>query len=134
MSHEGRDIAEVVKGYIPVTGGNIGYKIVGVNRKKIPLLVLHGDPGALHDYLEPLEALSDERPVIFYDQLECGNSDKPSDVSLWTIERFVNELEPHLTEKLIGALQVFLRVIEPTFRSKFKDFYNFSRYRFIDLR
>lgn len=93
MSYEGRDIATVIEGYIPVSGGNIWYKIVGANRKNIPLLLLHGGPGAPHDYLEPFEALSDERPVIFYDQLGCGNSDKPSDISLWTIERFVNELE-----------------------------------------
>lgn len=93
MSYEGRDIAEVIEGYIPVTGGNVWYKIVAANRKKIPILVLHGGPGAPHDYLEPLEALSEERPVIFYDQLGCGNSDKPSDLSLWTIERFVDELE-----------------------------------------
>lgn len=93
MNYEGKDSAKVVEGYIPVTGGKIWYKIVGANRKKIPLLVLHGGPGAPNDYLEPLEALSDERPVIFYDQLGCGNSDKPSDKSLWTVERFVSELE-----------------------------------------
>ena len=93
MSYERRDSAKVVEGYIPVTGGNIWYKIVGENRKKIPLLILHGGPGAPHDYLEPLEALSDERPVIFYDQLGCGNSDRPRNISLWTVERFVNELE-----------------------------------------
>jgi proline iminopeptidase len=87
------DSATIVEGYIPVTGGKIWYKIVGANRKNIPLLVLHGGPGAPHDYLEPFEALSDERPVIFYDQLGCGNSDKPGDTSLWTLERFVNELE-----------------------------------------
>jgi proline iminopeptidase len=93
MSDKRRDNASVVEGYIPVTGGNIWYKIVGANRKNIPLLVLHGGPGAPHDYLEPLEALSEERPVIFYDQLGCGNSDKSGDRSLWTLERFVNELE-----------------------------------------
>ncbi|MGB9940855.1 proline iminopeptidase-family hydrolase [Methanosarcina sp.] len=97
MSYEGRDSAKVVEGYIPVTGGNIWYKIVGANRKNIPLLVLHGGPGAPHDYLEPLGALSNERPVIFYDQLGCGNSDNPSDISLWTVERFVDELEQVMT-------------------------------------
>ncbi len=81
------------EGYVSVTGGNVWYKIVGANRKKIPLLLLHGGPGASHDYLEPLEALSDERPVIFYDQLGGGNSDRPDDLSLWTIERFIEELE-----------------------------------------
>jgi proline-specific peptidase len=72
---------------------------VGADRKKIPLLLLHGGPGASHDYLEPLELLSDERPVIFYDQLGGGNSDRPDDRSLWTIERFTEELE-HVREAL----------------------------------
>jgi proline iminopeptidase len=30
--------------------------------------------------------------VIFYDQLGCGNSGRPDDVSLWTVDRFVEEL------------------------------------------
>ena len=34
MSYEGRDSAKVVEGYIPVTGGNIWYKIVGANQEK----------------------------------------------------------------------------------------------------
>jgi proline iminopeptidase len=45
-----------------------------------------------HDYLEPLEDLADSRPVIFYDQLGCGRSDRPVDDSLWTADRFVEEL------------------------------------------
>ncbi|MFA5038811.1 MAG: proline iminopeptidase-family hydrolase [Candidatus Omnitrophota bacterium] len=80
------------EGYVRVTGGKIWYKIVGKRKNKPPLLTLHGGPGAPHDYLEPLAALSDERPVIFYDQLGCGLSEKPRDKKLWTIERFVEEL------------------------------------------
>jgi proline iminopeptidase len=57
-----------------------------------PLLLLHGGPGFPSYYLEPLAALSDERPVIFYDQLGAGRSDRPSDNSLWTTERFVREV------------------------------------------
>lgn len=75
-----------------VPGGKVWYRILGEGSKGTPLLTLHGGPGAPHDYLEPLEDLSDERPVIFYDQLGCGNSDKPTDTSLWTIGRFVKEL------------------------------------------
>ena len=30
--------------------------------------------------------------MIFYDQLGCGNADRPDDVSLWTVDRFVEEL------------------------------------------
>jgi proline-specific peptidase len=59
----------------------------------VPLLVLHGGPGAGHDYLEPLELLGHERPVIFYDQLGCGRSDQPDEPSRWIIDRFVAEVD-----------------------------------------
>lgn len=80
------------EGFIQVEGGKVWYKITGADKPGTPLLVLHGGPGIPHDYLEPLEALADERPVIFYDQLGCGNSDHPADTSLWNLDRFVREL------------------------------------------
>jgi proline-specific peptidase len=73
-------------------GYNIWTKTVG-SGSGLPLLLLHGGPGAGHDYLEPLEVLGSERPVIFYDQLGCGKSDKPNRVGLWTIERFADEVQ-----------------------------------------
>ncbi|MFA4921854.1 MAG: proline iminopeptidase-family hydrolase [Candidatus Neomarinimicrobiota bacterium] len=94
------------EGYIKVTGGKVWYKIVGANQKGTPLLLLHGGPGCPHDYLEPLEALADERPVIFYDQLGCGFSDKPSDTTLWQIERFVEEL--HTVRKALKLKKVHI--------------------------
>jgi proline iminopeptidase len=45
-----------------------------------------------HDYLENLSALARTRPVVFYDQLGSGRSDRPADESLWTVGRFVEEL------------------------------------------
>jgi len=81
-----------MEAYINVPGGKIWYKVVG-QKKKIPLVVLHGGPGFPHDYLEVLENLGDEREIIFYDQLGCGKSDRPDDPHLWTVERFVEELE-----------------------------------------
>jgi len=80
-------------GYVDVPGGRVWYKVVGVKEEGIPLLTLHGGPGMPHDYLQPLEALSHERQVIFYDQLGCGRSDLPDDPNLWRIERFVTELK-----------------------------------------
>jgi len=80
------------EGYINVTGGRVWFRIVGADSPGTPLLALHGGPGATHDYLEPLEALADERPVVFYDQLGCGNSDRPDDPALWTVERYVREV------------------------------------------
>jgi proline iminopeptidase len=82
----------VEQGFISIPGGKVWYKIAGKNNKNIPILVLHGGPGASHTYLEPLEELAQERPVVFYDQLGCGNSPGADDTSLWTIERFVEEL------------------------------------------
>src|SRR2546425_3874548 len=76
------------QGYVQVTGGRVWYRIVG-HGPKVPLLVLHGGPGAPSYYLEPLERLGDDRPVVFYDQLGCGRSDIPSDTSLWNVGRFV---------------------------------------------
>jgi proline iminopeptidase len=79
-------------GYIEVPGGRVWYRAVGEQSDAIPLLCLHGGPGFTHYYLEPLEALAGHRRVIFYDQLGCGRSDSPDDLSLWTVDRFVEEL------------------------------------------
>lgn len=79
------------EGYISVTGGRVWYKVVNPG-SGIPLLTLHGGPGSPHDYLEPLEKLANERPVIFYDQLGCGKSERPDDTTLWQRGRFVEEL------------------------------------------
>lgn len=80
------------EGFVAVEGGKIWYHIAGKESSGIPLLILHGGPGATHDYLLNLEVLSNERPVIFYDQLGCGNADHVADTSLWHAERFVHEL------------------------------------------
>src|SRR6266498_302131 len=84
------------EGHISVPGGKVWYKIVG-KRKAVPLIVIHGGPGYPHFYLKPLEDLSNEREVIFYDQLGCGNSACPDNKNLWTVERFVDELETVIT-------------------------------------
>lgn len=77
--------------FIPVVGGRVWCRIAGIG-DRIPLLALHGGPGIPHDYLEPLVEVADERPVVFYDQLGCGRSDRPDDPSLWQIGRFVAEV------------------------------------------
>jgi proline-specific peptidase len=83
----------VDEGYIEIGGGHrLWYRRVG-SSDATPLLVLHGGPGASFDYLEPIEALSAERPVVFYDQLGSGRSDHPDDDSLWTITRYADELD-----------------------------------------
>jgi len=79
------------EGMIDVPGGRVWYRSVGEGG--VPLLCLHGGPGMTHDYLTPLEALGERRRVVFYDQLGSGGSDRPDDLSLWTIERFMDEVD-----------------------------------------
>ena len=94
------------EGMISVPGGRVWYRILGEGAQGIPLLVVHGGPGAPHDYLENVKALADERPVIFYDQLGGGRSERPDDPSLWRAERFVEELAA--VRKALGLSRVHL--------------------------
>ncbi|MBL8798365.1 MAG: proline iminopeptidase-family hydrolase [Planctomycetia bacterium] len=84
----------VQEGYVRFRQYRVWYRSVGATEAgKLPVLCLHGGPGATHDYLEPLEALANRgRRVIFYDQLGGGNSDQPHDPSLWSVSLFVEEL------------------------------------------
>ncbi|MEP7197420.1 MAG: proline iminopeptidase-family hydrolase [Saprospiraceae bacterium] len=79
------------EGFIKVDGGKIWYRIVGEG-DKTPILVLHGGPDVPSYYLKPLDALSKDRSVIYYDQLGCGKSDKITDTSLMTVHHYVDEL------------------------------------------
>lgn len=79
-------------GYIQVTGGKVWYQIYKEEAKGTPLLVLHGGPGSSSYSLQGLKALGKDRPVILYDQLGCGKSDRPTDAALWQLDRFVEEV------------------------------------------
>ena len=65
------------------------------NNPRIRLLLLHGGPGATHEYFEGFESFLPAEGIefIYYDQLGSAYSDQPKDDSLWTIERFVDEVE-----------------------------------------
>lgn len=99
----------VQEGYVPFRGHRVWYRTVGQREApgKLPVLCLHGGPGATHDYLEPLEALADTgRRLIFYDQLGCGNSDQPDDPSLWTIPLYIEEVA--VVRKALGLDRIHL--------------------------
>ncbi len=80
------------EGFIDVPGGPVWYRIVG-SGNATPVLFVHGGPGANScAFSELAVALSTERPVVLYDQLGSGRSGRPTDTSLWQIDRFVREL------------------------------------------
>lgn len=83
------------EGYVPFRGYKDWYQIIGEGEDagKLPVLCLHGGPGACHTYLTPLQGLAATgRRVIFYDQLGCGNSDRPSNPAMWNVDLFVEEV------------------------------------------
>jgi proline iminopeptidase len=82
----------ITEGFINVTGGKVWYQKHDEGTNNAPLLILHGGPGSSHWSLQGLRELANVRPVILYDQLGCGNSDRPEDTSLWNIDRFVEEV------------------------------------------
>ncbi|KUJ12524.1 proline-specific peptidase [Mollisia scopiformis] len=75
------------------------YKVFGdlKTSTQTPLIVLHGGPGACHDYLLPLTDLAPFIPLIFYDQIGNGRSthlpEKVGDEAFWTVDLFQNELD-----------------------------------------
>ena len=93
----------VTTGEMPFRGHRTWYRIAGdLGSGKTPLVVLHGGPGAAHNYcLAMADLAKDDRAVIHYDQLGCGNSTHlpNADPAMWTIDLFVDELA-HLVEHL----------------------------------
>ena len=73
---------------------NVWTKRVGNNPTK-KVLLLHGGPGANHEYFQAADSYFPKESIeyYYYDQLGSSFSDKPKDNSLWTIERFVDEVE-----------------------------------------
>ena len=73
------------------------------NNPRIKILLLHGGPSLTHEYMECFESFFPKEGFEFYeyDQLGSYYSDQPTDSSLWTTERFVEEVEQ--VRKAIGA-------------------------------
>jgi proline-specific peptidase len=85
--------ATIVEGRVPFRGHETWYRVIGdLGTGGLPLLCLHGGPGAPNAAQSPLEPLSADRALVQYDQLGCGNSTNHDDRSLWTVETFVAEV------------------------------------------
>ncbi|QDP97778.1 alpha/beta fold hydrolase [Microlunatus elymi] len=85
-------------GTVPFRGHRTWYRVTGDldhRSERAPLVVLHGGPGAAHNYTLMMANLANQgRAVIHYDQLGCGESthlpEAPAD--FWTVQLFVDEL------------------------------------------
>jgi len=90
-------IIGVREGYAEFRGYQTWFRVTGdLKARKPPVVILHGGPGAAHDYTDAFKLLANGgRAVIQYDQLGCGRSthlrDKPAE--FWTPRLFLDELE-----------------------------------------
>ena len=80
---------------VPVVGGKYKVWTKRIGRGPVKVLLLHGGSGFSHEYLEVMESFLPEAGIemYYYDQLGCNNSDQPDDPSLWTLPRYVEEVE-----------------------------------------
>ena len=83
---------------VPITTPKGAFKVwtkrVG-NNPKIKVLLLHGGPGATHEYFEAFDSYFPKEGIeyYYYDQLGSAFSDQPKDPGLWDLPRFVEEVE-----------------------------------------
>jgi proline iminopeptidase len=98
---DGAGRADVLSGgvrMIPVTTPKGTFKVwtkrVG-NNPTIKVLLLHGGPGATHEYFEAFDSYFPGASIeyYYYDQLGSSYSDQPDEPSLWELPRFVEEVE-----------------------------------------
>ena len=96
------------EGLADFEGSQTWYQLEGTfhDEGPAPLVVLHGGPGATHDYLTPLaELATDGRAVVLYDQLGNGSSTHHPDrgADFFTVDLFVRELANLLDHLGIAA-------------------------------
>jgi proline-specific peptidase len=93
---------------IPVEGGRVYVRINGEvgPGSATPALFIHGGPGGTHAGFAAMLGLAEARPVILYDQLGSGRSDRPDDPANWRVERFVEEIEA--IRRAVGAERLHL--------------------------
>lgn len=115
-------MAKITEGYMPYLGHETYYRIVGERKDngKAPLILLHGGPGSTHNYFEVLDHIADmdDRQLIMYDQIGCGNSYLDGHPELWNKETWMNELlalrehlgldECHILGQSWGGMMCFI--------------------------
>lgn len=80
-------------GFVDVSGGRIAFRVMG-DGAGAPVLVIHGGPGSSSCiYPSTLTGMAEDRPVIMYDQLGTGHSERIADLERYAVlPRFVEEI------------------------------------------
>jgi len=92
------NVSPVTDGELPWKAGRTWYRVEGElgDSAAAPVVILHGGPGAAHDYLEGVAELVARagRPCVLYDQIGCGRSQHLPEApgAFWTVDLFRREL------------------------------------------
>ncbi len=80
--------------HTPAGNFRVWTKRVG-NNPTVKVLLLHGGPGATHEYFEAFDSYFPAAGIeyYYYDQLGSAYSDQPDAPELWETSRFVEEVE-----------------------------------------
>lgn len=104
QASESSSVYAMREGYVDANGVMIYYKIFGRGK---PLVIVHGGPGASHDYFLPyLTPLARHYQLIFIDERGSGRSQTLEDVSAYTVENMVEDVEA--VRQALGLGQVSL--------------------------
>lgn len=80
-------------GFVDVPGGRVAFRVIG-GGDSVPVLLIHGGPGATScSYVSTVDGIASSRPVVLYDQLGSGNSDRMQELERdASLPRFVGEV------------------------------------------
>jgi proline iminopeptidase len=97
-------VFRIEEGFVDVRGVLIYYQAFGTGR---PLLILHGGPGASHDYFLPhLLPLARKNRLVFIDERGSGKSAKLENPALYTVENMVEDAEAVRTSLHLGKINL----------------------------
>ena len=85
------NVYKIESGFVDANGVMIYYEEFGKGK---PLMIVHGGPGATHDYFLPyLLPLAKQNKLIFIDERGSGKSGILDDVKQYTVENMVEDVE-----------------------------------------
>jgi len=91
FSQESSSVYKIQQGFVNANGVMIYYEEFGSGK---PLMIVHGGPGASHDYFLPyLLPLAKNHRLIFIDERGSGKSERLEDASLYTVDNMVEDVE-----------------------------------------
>src|SRR5271169_3846901 len=98
------NVYPIQQGYVDAHGEMIYYEIIGHGP---PLMIVHGGPGASHDYFLPyLLPLARQNRLIFIDERGSGRSEKLDDPLGYTVENMVEDVEAIRSELGLGKVSL----------------------------